>query len=118
MKGNKRNISTEEVLDTDYNSEVPKHLKKKKSSVSKSKEKSKHKHEYVDCLLIEDDILPHKAVYCKICGKVGDIKFCETEKTDHGTYRMLNKEEIFEKYKELLQIHVKDIFEKYIPVEP
>ena len=97
--------------------DVPKYVKKKDSSVSKSKEKSKHKHEYIDCLLIEDDGKPHKALYCKICGKVGDIKLFESEKTDHGTYRMLNKEEIFEKYKHLSQIHVKDIFQKYVPVD-
>lgn len=33
----------------------------------------------------EDDGKPYKATYCKICRKIGDIKFCETEKTDHGT---------------------------------
>lgn len=97
----------------DFDNEVPKHIKKKKSSVSKSK----HRHEYIDCLLIEDDGKPHKATYCKICGKIGDIKFCETEKTDHGTYRMLNTQEVFEKYKEILQISVKDIFQKYVPID-
>ena len=97
--------------------EIPKHIKKKKSSVSKSKEKSKHKHVYVDCLLVEEDRKPHKASYCKICGKVGDVKFCETDKTDHGTYRMLNEKEVFEKHKDLPQIHIKDIFQKYVPVD-
>jgi len=97
--------------------EIPKYIKKKKSSVSKSKEKSKHKHEYMECLLIDKDNRPHKAAYCKFCGKVGDIKFCEVEKTDRGTYRMLNSEEVFEKYKELPQIHVKDIFQKYVPID-
>lgn len=96
--------------------EVPKHIKKKKSSVSKSKEKSKHKHEYISCLLIENVEIPYKAAYCKICGKIGDIKFGETEKTARGSYRMLNTEEVFEKYKGLTQIHVKDIFQKYVPI--
>lgn len=100
----------------DYDSEILKYKKKKKSSISKAKVKFKHKHKYVDCLLIEDRVKPHKAVYCKICGKIGDVKFCEVEKTDRGTYRMLNSEEVFEKYKELLQIHVKDIFQKYVPI--
>lgn len=100
----------------DYNNEIPKYIKKKKSSVSKSKEKSKHKHEYVDCLLIEDDRKPYKATYCKVCGKVGDVKFFESGKTDHGTYRMLNEEEVFERYKNLPVIQVKDIFQKYIPI--
>lgn len=97
--------------------DITKHIKKKKSSVSKSKEKSKHKHEYLDCLLIEDNGKPHKATYCKICGKIGDIKFCDTEKTDHGTYRMLNAQEVFEKYNDLHQIHIKDIFQKYVPID-
>ena len=97
--------------------EIPKHVKRKRSSVSKSKEKSKHKHEYVDCLLIEDDRKPHKASYCKICGKIGDVKFFESEKTDHGTYRVLNAEEVFEKYKDLPQMHIKDIFQKYILID-
>lgn len=100
----------------DFDNEIPKHIKKKKSSVSKSKEKSKHRHEYIDCLLIEDDGKPHKATYCRICGKVGDIKFFETEKTNHGTYRMLNAEEVFEKYNDLHQIHINDIFQKYVSV--
>lgn len=101
----------------DFDNEIPKHIKKKKSSVSKSKEKSKHRHEYIDCLLIEDDSKPHKATCCKICGKVGNIKFFETEKTVHGTYRMLNAEEVFEKYKDIPQISVKDIFQKYVPID-
>lgn len=101
----------------DFDNEVPKHIKKKKSSVSKSKEKSRHKHEYIDCLLVEDNRKPHKATYCKICGKIGDVKFCETEKTDHGTYRMLNTEEVFERYNDILQISVKDIFQKYVPID-
>lgn len=101
----------------DFDNEVPKHIKKKKSSVSKSKEKSRHKHEYVDCLLIEADNRPHKSAYCKFCGKVGDVKFCETEKTDHGTYRMLNVQEVFEKYRDLPKIYVKNIFQKYVPID-
>lgn len=98
----------------DFDNEVLKHIKKKKLSVSKSKEKSKHRHKYIDCLLIEDDGKPHKATYCKICGKIGDIKFCEIEKTDYGTYRRLNSEKILEKYNEFPQIYVKDIFQKYV----
>lgn len=63
----------------DFDNEVPKHIKKKKSSISKSREKSKHRHEYVDCLLIVDNKKPYKATYCKFCGKVNNVKFCETE---------------------------------------
>lgn len=97
--------------------ETLKYIKKKKSSVSKSKEKSKHKHEYVDCLLLDGNNRSHKAAYCKFCGKVDDVKFCETEKTDQGIYRMLNSEEVFEKYENLPQIQVKDIFQKYISID-
>lgn len=100
-----------------FDSEIPKHKKKKESSISKSKEKSKHKHEYVDCLLIEDGIKPYKAEYCKICGKVGDVKFFEPEKAGHGTYRRLNEKAVFEKYKNLPVIQVKDIFQKYIVMQ-
>lgn len=100
--------------------EIPKYRKKRKSSVSKSKEKSKHKHEYVDCLLVEPDKRLHKATYCKVCGKIGNVNFFETEESNHGRYgiyRMLNKDEIFKKYKDLKQIHVDNIRQKYIPIK-
>lgn len=97
--------------------ETPKHRKKKESSVSKSKEKSKHKHEFKEYLLITmDDDKPHKASCCKICGKISGVKFCEGEKTEHGTYRMLHSEEIYEKYKNLEKVYILYIFQKYIPI--
>lgn len=98
----------------DLNNEIPKYMKKGKSSTSKSKMKSKHRHIYENCLLLENNRRPHKATYCKICGKLGEVKFFETEKTDYGEFRMLNSEEVFEKYSNLPQIHVEDIFQKYI----
>lgn len=94
--------------------EVPKYIKKKESSVSKSKVKSKHKHEYVDCLLVENNRYPHKATYCKICGKIGDLSFFETEKREDGLYRMLDHDEIFEKYKDLERIQIENIWQKYV----
>lgn len=97
--------------------DIPKYIKKKKSSLSKSKEKSKHKHKYVECLLIVDDRQPCRATYCQICGKIGDVNFFETEKTDHGIYRGLSEEEIFKKYMDFPQIHIKDIFQKYISID-
>ena len=97
--------------------EIPKYIKKKKSSVSKSKVKSKHKHEYVDCLLIKDNDRPYKAKYCKICGKIGDIKFFETEQTEDGYYRVLDTDEVFEKYKDLEIIHIEDIWQKYVVLD-
>lgn len=95
--------------------EIPKHLKKKGSSVSKSKNKSSHKHAYVDCLLVDEKGKPYKAAYCKFCGKIGNMNLIEPIKVGHGVYRRLTVEEIYEKYKELPQIHVKDIFLKYVP---
>lgn len=100
-----------------YYEEVPRYIKKKKSSVSKSKEKSKHKHEYVDCLLIDGKNKSYKATYCKFCGKVGDIDFFETERTECGICRILNSEEVFEKYRSLPQIQIEYIFQKYVPID-
>jgi hypothetical protein len=97
--------------------DIPKHRKKKGSSTSKSKEKSKHKHEYVECLLIErENNKPHRATYCKICGKIGDIKVFETEKTEKGYYRTLSSDEVFEKYKDLEKIYIEDLWQKYVPI--
>ena len=105
------------ILDND----IPKYKKKKKSSTSKSKEKSKHKHEYKDCLLIDKKTdKPHKATYCSICGKTGEISFFETVPMKHkeyGTvYRLLNTEEIYEKYKNLEKVYVDDIWQKYVSI--
>ena len=95
--------------------EIPKHRKKKPSSTSKSKEKSKHKHEYAECLLIENGN-PHWATYCKICGKIGDLHLSETEKYEGGMWRMLDYDEVYEKYKDLEKIGIENIFQRYIPI--
>lgn len=95
--------------------EIPKHRKKKPSSISKSNTKSKHKHEYIECLLIENN-RPHRATYCKICGKIGDIKFFETKSYKDGRCVMLNSDEVLEKYKNLEKMEVQDIFQKYVPI--
>lgn len=96
--------------------EIPQHKKKKKSSVSKSREKSTHKHEYIECLLVCKGH-PHHATYCKICGKVGNVAFFESEKTERGFYRTLDCDEVFEKYKDLEKIAVTDIWQKYVPID-
>ena len=102
----------------DYGDEVPKYIKKKESSVSKSKEKSDHKHEYVDCLfIINKDNRPHKGIYCKICGKVRDISFFELENFESGFWRILDTDEVFEKYKDLEKIYIEDIFQKYVVLD-
>ena len=104
-----------EAVDIDK-SEIPKHKKKKQSSSSKSKNKSKHKHEYTECLFIEKGH-PHRGTYCTICGKIGDIHFFETEKTDKGYYRQLEYDEVYEMYKHLEQVQVDDLFQKFVPLD-
>lgn len=95
--------------------EIPKHRKKKQSSTSKSSTKSKHKHEYKEVLLIHND-RPHWATVCKICGKIGDLHFFETERTEQGYYRSLDADEVFDKYKDLENIIIEDIWQKYVPI--
>ena len=74
----------------------------------------KHKHEYKEILLIHND-KPHWATVCKICGKIGDLHFLETEKCEFG-YRGLDDEEVFEKYNYLENIVIEDIWQKYVPI--
>ena len=100
----------------DYGNEVPKYIKKKESSVSKSKMKSKHKHEYVDCLFVKNGY-PHKGTYCKICGKIGDFEIFELEEFENGLFRILDHDEIFEKYKDLEKIYMENIFQKYVVLD-
>lgn len=96
--------------------EIEKYKKRKKSNISKSDRKSKHKHEYKDCLLIEKDKKPHKAKYCKICGKIDDVKFFETTKLNEHFYRQLTYEEVFEKYKDLEKFYVDSVWDKYVGI--
>lgn len=88
--------------------------KKKQSSISKSKEKSKHKHEYVDCLLIDRNNCPHRSEYCKICGKISDLKFYETERIENGMFRVLDHDEVLKKYKDLERFYIDSIWDKFI----
>ena len=97
--------------------DIPKYIKNKQSCKSKAKKKSNHKHEYRDCLLIErKNDYPHKASCCKICGKIGRLSFHETEEKD-GFFVVMDKEEVFEKYKNLEQIYIDDIWQKYVPIK-
>ena len=97
--------------------DIPKHRKRKESSTSKSKVKSNHKHEYVDCLLVVgENRRPHKATYCKICGKIGDLAFFDTVPCGNGFSRILDTDEVYEKYKDLEKIYVDDIWQKYVPI--
>lgn len=95
--------------------DVGKYKKKKQSNISKSKRKSNHKHEYKDCLLIDRDGKLHKGKYCKICGKIDDVNFFETEKSEYG-YRVLDDDEVFEKYKDLEKFYVDSIWDKYVVI--
>ena len=42
--------------------------------------------------------------------------FFETERTEQGYYRSLDSNEVFEKYKDLENIVVEDIWQKYVAV--
>ena len=95
--------------------EIPKHRKKKQSSISKSSTKSKHKHEYKEVLLIHNN-RPHWATVCKICGKIGDLHFYETERTEQGYYKSLDTDEVYEKYKDLENIIIDDSGEGYVGI--
>ena len=95
--------------------EIPKHRKKKQSSTSKSNTKSKHKHEYKEVLLIHND-RPHWATVYKICGNIGDLHFFEAEKREDGLYRQLDSDEVYEKYNDLENIVIDDIWQKYVPI--
>ena len=95
--------------------EVPKYKKKKQSSTSKSSTKSKHKHEYIERLLIEKGH-PYRAIVCKICGNINDLYFFECERCEDGMRRMLDTDEVFEKYKDLEKIEIESVFQKYVPI--
>ena len=55
-------------------------------------------------------------MYCKICGKIGEKYFFETVPTDNNMHRMLNSDEIYEKYKDLEQVQIDDDWQGYIPI--
>ena len=93
------------------NDDIPKYRKKRGSNVSKSREKSKHKHEYKECLLIENNH-PHRATYCTICGKIGNVYFFESE----GLTVMSDKE-IYSKYHNLEQFKINKLWQKYVQIE-
>lgn len=97
--------------------EVGKYRKKKKSSTSKSSEKSKHKHLYKKCLFKTKDYDPMSGSYCEICGKIGELHFFETISVSSNACRLLDGNEILEKYKDLEIIEVKNIWQKYIPIK-
>lgn len=103
---------------SNIDNEIPKYIKKKQSSTSKSKEKSKHKHIYKDCLIFEKGSnYPHKATYCEMCGKIGNLNFFETERKENGMFRVLDDDEVLEKYSDLDKFYVNSIWDKYVVLE-
>lgn len=100
-----------------FDRETPKYRKKKLSSKSKSCVKSKHKHQYEQCLLLHEG-RSYRADYCKICGKIGRVYYFETENIGSQPYRrLLDNEEINERYKNLPKYEVDDIFQKYVVIK-
>lgn len=67
-------------------------------------------------MITGSDKRPNRASYCKICGKIDNVAFFETEKTEYGTYRVLHAEEVYKKYKDLEKIHIDGIWQKYVPI--
>ena len=88
--------------------------KKKLSNSSKAKAKSDHKHVNKACLLICNSTYVYYANYCIVCGKI--INWEIPMEKESGYYRELSREEIFEKYRDLEQKEITDIFDKYIPM--
>lgn len=99
--------------------DIPKY---KKKSTRHPPKKSRHKHTYEDCLLnveyemggiLYDSVFLSE--YCAICGKIGNRRVLETTKeTSNGYSRLLNKDEILEKYKHLEIFEIDDFCDKYV----
>ena len=47
---------------------------------------------------------------------IGDLHFFEAEKREDGLYRQLYSDEVFEKYKDLENIVIDDIWQKFVPI--
>lgn len=99
----------------ELSNDIPKYKKKRDSSVSKSINKAKHKHCYKEVILVstKQGRIPRKGICCEICGKIYNVIPFET---DEISGRMLNEEEIYEKYKHLEKIYVDDFWQKYVPI--
>ena len=93
--------------------EIPKYKKKTKSSISKAECKADHKHQYRKCLLIYKEH-PYLAHYCTNCAKVRNWSRC-IQKSEDG-YRKLRVDEVYELYKDLIQVRVDDLYLKNLQV--
>lgn len=105
------------MINTD---ETGRYKKRTDSNVSKIKNKSKHKHQYADVLI---SVGPSNSLYtgeiCTICGKIKDFRLATGRIEIDGKIgcRMLTNEETKEKYKELKEYHIDNLFQKYVKVE-
>lgn len=97
--------------------EIGKYKKHTKSNVSKAKSKSKHKHTYGKGIVIINDKYNsvYKVKYCTECGKIYDLA-SETVVTDEGYCRMLHRDELLEKYKDLPHFIIPSIMAKFVSI--
>lgn len=97
--------------------EIGKYKKHTKSNVSKAKSKSKHKHTYGKGIVIINDKYNsvYKVKYCTECGKIYDLA-SETIVTDEGYCRMLHRDELLEKYKDLPHFTIPSIMAKFVSI--
>lgn len=98
--------------------EIGKYKKHTKSNVSKAKSKSKHKHILMvrELLLANDKYNSvYKVKYCTECGKIYDLA-SETVVTDEGYCRMLHRDELLEKYKDLPHFTIPSIMAKFVSI--
>lgn len=101
------NNMIDNMIDNQYKSTPYK--KSKHSSTSKSHKKSNHRHNYEEVLIrtVYNGILNkpeyslHIGKRCSICGKISIVKYIITRKTEHGTYLMLDNNQILEMYPNL-----------------
>lgn len=105
------------MIDAD---ETGRYKKRTTSDVSKIKNKSKHKHQYADVLI---SVGPSNSLYtgkiCIVCGKIKDLGLAtgRTEINGKICCRILTREEIKEKYKELKEYHIDNLLQKYVELE-
>ena len=97
--------------------EIGKYKKHTKSNVSKAKSKFKHKHTYGKGIVIINDKYNsvYKVKYCTECGKIYDLA-SETVVTDEGYCRMLHRDELLEKYKDLPHFTIPSIMAKFVSI--
>lgn len=83
--------------------EIPKYIKKKKK---KKVNRADHKHEYKQCLLKLDHnfVIYNWATYCTICGRIGERTAFKVNISEDGKKEVLHSPDIYEKYKDKLEI--------------